>query len=92
MLRNDIVTHTQTHTCYSLNIEMLRINDIMILKKRKSYISLKVIYTVDIHTRIQYMIIKILQLGGRISHIIGERRYSSLGANINICKVQLNVV
>ena len=39
------------------------------------------------------MSIKILPLGGRISHIIiGERRYSSLGANIHICKVQLNVV
>ena len=54
MLRNDIVTHTQTHTCYNLNIEMLRINDIMILKNKKKFhiISLKMIITVVIHTRI----------------------------------------
>ena len=60
-IRNDIDTHTQTHTCYSLHIKMLRINDIMILKKQKKFhlISLKMIYTVVVHTRIQYMIIKI---------------------------------
>ena len=62
MLRNDIVTHTQTPTCYNLHIEMLRINDIMILKKEKvpSHI---INDTVVVHTIIQYMIIKILPLG-----------------------------
>ena len=30
-LRNDIVTHTPTHTCYNVHIEVLRINDIIIL-------------------------------------------------------------
>ena len=35
VLRNDIVTHTQTHTCYNLNIEMLRIYDILVHKKEK---------------------------------------------------------
>ena len=52
MLRNDIVTHTQTHTCYNLHIEMLRINDIMILKKKKipSHIIKDYIYSCCTHT------------------------------------------
>ena len=60
MLRNYIVTRTQTHTCYNLHIEILRINGIMILKRKKFHlISLQMTYTVVIHTIIQYMIIKI---------------------------------
>ena len=38
------------------------------------------------------MIIIVIPLGGRISYIIVERRYSRLGSSIHICKVQLNVV
>ena len=42
-------------------------NDIMILKKKFRLISLKTLYTVVIHTRIQYIINNILPMGGRIS-------------------------
>ena len=63
------------------------------MKKVPSHINKDAIYSCYTHNNTieAYMITNILPLGGRISYIIGERRYSSLGSNIHICKVQLKI-